>query len=99
MKSGTIRREEGCLMIDEFASHRVLLVKCITNVHNKRKDQHKRKMQMWIHEKGGLIRNKHFNLCLTTEGLKSSDNLRAVDCNANDPSQIWWFQKYTDVDI
>nr|XP_027202053.1 probable N-acetylgalactosaminyltransferase 9 [Dermatophagoides pteronyssinus] len=101
MKNGYIRREEGCLTIDEYATHRVLLTKC-PGKHsnkNKRKQMIQKKMQTWLHTKGGQIRNEHFNLCLTTEGLRSSDNLRVVDCNPDDLYQIWWFQKYEDIQL
>ncbi|KAH9415089.1 hypothetical protein DERP_006175 [Dermatophagoides pteronyssinus] len=101
MKNGYIRREEGCLTIDEFATHRVLLTKCPGKYSNKnkRKQMIQKKMQTWLHTKGGQIRNEHFNLCLTTEGLRSSDNLRVVDCNPDDLFQIWWFQKYEDIQL
>lgn len=103
MKTGYIRREEGCLTIDEYATHRVLLAKCPSknfNTNNrKRKHFIHKKMQTWIHTKGGQIRNEHFNLCLTTETLKSSDNIRVVECNKDDLYQIWWFQKYTDIQL
>lgn len=103
MKNGEIRREEGCLAIDENANHKVILLKCIDldKVPNssKRKMKIKKKYQTWSHTKGGAIINKHLNLCLSTEGLKSSSNLRSVECNQDDLYQIWWFQKYTDVNV
>ncbi|KPM04279.1 polypeptide N-acetylgalactosaminyltransferase 13-like protein [Sarcoptes scabiei] len=94
MKTGQIRREEVCLTINKFASHQVLLEKCYENDSNSKK-----KLQIWSHEKGGQIMNEHLNLCLTTEGSKSLDDLRIVECNDDDLAQIWWFQKYIDSDL
>lgn len=101
--TGEIRREEGCLSIDQYANHRVLLDKCI-NLDKvprlmRRKAALKKKLQVWSHSKGGQIVNEHLNLCLTTEGLKRSNNLRAVECNQDDLWQIWWFQRYTDTHL
>jgi len=103
MNNGELRREEGCLSIEEYAKDKVIMSKCIdldkVSQSRKRKARLKKRLQIWQHRKGGQIRNEHTNLCLTTESLKSSDNLRAVPCNQNDLYQIWWFHKYTDLDV
>lgn len=91
------------MAIDDMANHRVILTKCIevdkTLKMLKKRMFLLRKYQIWTHTKGGQIKNEHTNLCLSTEGLKSSVNIRTVECNPDDLHQIWWFQKYTDLDV
>ena len=103
MNNGEIRREEGCLSIEEFANHKVIMIKCIdlskVSQSKKRKARLKKRLQVWKHLRGGQIMNEKTNLCLSTESLKSSNDLRAVQCNKNDLYQIWWFHKYSDLNV
>lgn len=103
MTTGEIRREEGCLTINQYAQHKVVITKCINlakiNRKDRRKYRNKQKFQVWTHTKGGQIVNQVSGMCLTAEGLASSDALRAVECSDNDLFQLWWFQKYTDINV
>lgn len=89
------------LSVDEFANHKVILNKCLeldkSSSAKKKKARQKKLYQTWSHSKGGQIRNEFTNLCLSTEGLQSSDSLRTVECNQDDQFQIFWFQKYNDL--
>ena len=67
----------------------------------RRKARLRKRLQLWRHtppsndDSGGPIVNEQTGLCLTAEGLSSSEDLRAVECNEEDRYQRWTFQKYT----
>ena len=79
------------------------MIKCIVlntiSQSKRRKAQIRKKYQLWEHKKGGQIKNVRTQQCLTTSGLNSEESIEIAECDDNDLHQIWWFQKYVDVNV
>jgi len=107
--NGEIRREETCAAIsderddntdDKNDSSSVVMTKCIeidlADEVRKRSVIRDKKKQTWIHyRRNSVIKNAFDDTCLTTKGLKSSDDVLLAPCDSGDRHQWWVIQIYS----
>ncbi|RWS02502.1 polypeptide N-acetylgalactosaminyltransferase 13-like protein [Dinothrombium tinctorium] len=99
-KSGHLRREEACCSATD--NKFVELRTCSDNEEEDANDEEIFQLlesQLWKHTKGGWIQNKFTKMCLSTRGVKNGESVSLAKCNDSDMYQIWWFQKYTDINV
>lgn len=84
-----LRREENCAEVNYQPQKRqmkVMMIKC----HGRRENQE------WQHVKGGPLVHVATGKCLDITGSKAGKDVHVAPCHGGH-SQIWWFEKYTDI--